>query len=334
MEPRKIIVLGASAGGLEVIKEVVRSLPAELDAAVFIVVHVAPNSPSLLEGILSRRAALPVLSACEGAPIRGGTITVGVPNHHLLLEPGRIRLTRGPRENRARPSIDVLFRSAAHAYSSRVIGTVLSGNLDDGTAGLWWIRDRGGVAVVQEPSTAEFPSMPSSALRHAGADHVVTPKAMGGLLSELSRTEPKATDSSPDPDLTLQVRVAAQEPQASLQVVARAEPSAYACPECHGVLFRLRNGGIPSFRCHTGHAYSIGSLLTEIASHADEAQWLALRALEEEALLVRELLERNDLTERAELEAHARYSLERLGRLRAFVLERRPAASPIEPKSS
>jgi two-component system chemotaxis response regulator CheB len=329
MAVRNVIVVGASAGGIEVLKVVVRSLPADLDAAMFVVVHIAPHSPPVLASILQRHTMLSVVSAEDGAAIRAGTITVGVPDHHLLLEPTRIRLTRGPRENRSRPSIDVLFRSAAQAHSTRVIGTVLTGNLDDGTAGLWWIRDRGGIAIVQQPESAEFPSMPRNALRYAGADHVVEPNAIGPLLAELSRARAQRPESAPDPELELQVAVAAQERDSSIRLAAGAEPSPYACPECHGVLFRSRSAGIPAFRCHTGHAYSIGSLLAELSSRAEDAQWNALRAMEEEAFVLKELAARPDLPEgadlRAKLEEQAELSAARVERLRSVIFERRDA---------
>ena len=163
---REIVVIGASAGGIEALSALLALLPADFPAAILVVVHISADSPGVLPSILARAGVLPVETAKDGVAILPGRVYVAPPDRHLLLEPGSIRVTRGPKENRFRPAIDPLFRSAAQAYGEQVIGVVLSGSLDDGTAGLWAIKDRGGLAIVQEPSEAAYPSMPLSALQY------------------------------------------------------------------------------------------------------------------------------------------------------------------------
>lgn len=185
--PSRIIVLGTSAGGVEALKQLVRDLPAEFPAALLAVMHVPARVPSLLASILDRCGPLPVAEAVDGRPIEAGHIYVGVPDRHLLVDGGVMRLTCGPKEHRFRPAIDTLFRSAACTAGSRVVGVVLTGQLDDGASGLWAIKDRGGVAVVQSPGDAQYPSMPMHAVQHVEVDHVVDLAAMPGLLMQLAQ---------------------------------------------------------------------------------------------------------------------------------------------------
>ena len=201
MPAHDLIVIGASAGGVEAISKLVAGLPANLSAAVCVVVHLRPYSESHLARVLERAGPLPVVAAKQDMPLRQGTIYVAVPDMHLLVhrnggEP-TLRLVRGPRENRSRPAVDPLFRSAALAFGPRVIGVVLSGALDDGTAGLWTVKDRGGLAVVQDPDDAAVPSMPASALAEVEVDHVAPADTLGPLLGRLARepAEPQPSEA-------------------------------------------------------------------------------------------------------------------------------------------
>lgn len=180
---RDIVVIGASAGGVEALKAVLGALPPDYDGTVCVVLHIPPSVPSVLAHILGRSTRLVCVSAYDGAPVRPGVVYVAPPDWHLLLENGRVRLLRGPRENGHRPAVDPLFRSAAEAYGPRVVGVVLTGNLDDGTRGLFAIKHRGGLAVVQEPEDAMYPSMPKSALEHVAVDHVLPAVQIGSLLA-------------------------------------------------------------------------------------------------------------------------------------------------------
>ena len=186
---RDITVIGASAGGIGALRTLFRALPADYAAAAFVVLHLAPESPSILPDILGRESLLPIAVATPDAPIRPGTVLVAPPDRHLMLDGDtvRVRLSRGPRENRHRPSIDVLFRSAAAAFAARVTGVVLSGMLDDGAVGLRAIKRRGGAAVVQDPDDAEFPDMPRNALATVAVDHRVPVREMAPMLVALSR---------------------------------------------------------------------------------------------------------------------------------------------------
>jgi two-component system chemotaxis response regulator CheB len=198
-----LIVLGASAGGVEAISKLVAGLPPDLPAAVCIVVHLRPYADSSLAHVLERASSLPVVAARQKLPLRPGTIYVAVPDLHLLVAPGdgdepSLRLVRGPRENRSRPAINPLFRSAALAFGPRVIGVLLSGALDDGIGGLWTVKDRGGITVVQDPDDAAVPHMPASALAEVEVDHVATAAMLGPLLGRLVR-EPIARQASEGP---------------------------------------------------------------------------------------------------------------------------------------
>jgi two-component system, chemotaxis family, protein-glutamate methylesterase/glutaminase len=181
-----IIVIGASAGGVEALSTLVRALPAGLPAAVFVVLHIPAQSPSLLPSILSRAGQLPAIQPTDGMAISPGCIYVAPPDHHMLLERGYIRIVRGPRENRHRPAIDPLFRSAARSYGARVTGVILTGTLDDGTAGLLAVKQRGGIAIVQDPKEALYTSMPRSALDHVAVDYCASLGEIATRLVELA----------------------------------------------------------------------------------------------------------------------------------------------------
>jgi len=289
MPHQDVIVVGASAGGVEVLKTLTAALPRDLDAVVLVVLHVAPSSPSVLPKLLQRGAELPVAFAENGEPLVRGRVYVAPPDRHLVVEHGRVRLTRSPRENHSRPAIDPLFRSAALAYGPRVIGVILSGRLDDGTAGLWAVKDRGGTAVVQDPDEARHPDMPRNALRYTAADHVARAEELAPLLVRLTKEPAPVAESAPaSRELELEVRIAMEDHALQLGVMQLGPVSPYTCPECHGVLVRVRDGGVPRFRCHTGHAFALDSLLASLTETVEQTLWNALRAVEETIMLLRE----------------------------------------------
>src|SRR5262245_3917308 len=185
MERRDIVVIGASAGGMTALINLVKGLPADFPASVFVVWHIAAHSDNILPAVLERAGKLPAALALDGDTIVRGKIYVAPANRHLIVEPTRVRLVQGPKENRSRPSIDVLFRSAAVAFGQRTIGVVLTGMLDDGTSGLWEIKHRGGVAIVQQPDEAEHSSMPLSALRSTDVDYVLPVNEIATALVRL-----------------------------------------------------------------------------------------------------------------------------------------------------
>jgi two-component system chemotaxis response regulator CheB len=287
----RVIAMGASAGGVEALRAVVAGLPADLPAAVLVVLHIPTRSPSALPGILDRAGPLPAQPAMHGVRMRQGTIYVAPADHHLLIRDGHLNLSVGPAENGHRPAIDPLFRSAAVAYGAGAVGVVLSGARDDGSAGLTVIVERGGQAVVQDPEEALHRSMPASALEHIETAHVLPAAKIGVLLGELVRERlPQLERSSANAQLAAENEIAALAP-VTTDAVQSARSSGFSCPSCHGVLFELDGEPAPRYRCRVGHAWSPGSLAAKQTSEVDQALWVALRTLEENAAMNHRLAE-------------------------------------------
>jgi two-component system, chemotaxis family, protein-glutamate methylesterase/glutaminase len=290
MPDHGIVVVGASAGGVEALTDLTASLPGDLPAAVFVVLHLPATGTSALPEILCRHGPLPAAHVKDGEPIQPGRVYVAPPDHHVLLRTGHVHLSRGPRENGHRPAIDPLFRSAAREYATRVIGLVLSGALDDGTAGLLAIKSRGGTAVVQDPADALYPGMPGNALEQVQVDHVAAAASMGKLLARLI-TDQAVPPADPAPR-AMQVEVEME--GFSLEAFEGnhpGRPSGFSCPDCNGVLWQIQDGGLERYRCRVGHAWSPESLLTQQSEALEAALWIALRSLEERAALARRLAE-------------------------------------------
>jgi len=288
VEPPKppVVVIGASAGGVEALLKLVGGLSDKLEAAVVVVLHVPATGKSLLPEILSRSGSLPVVAAADDQPLKPNCITVAPPDHHVLVVDGRLVLDHGPRENGCRPAADPLFRSAALARNSGVIGVVLSGALDDGVSGLRSIKEAGGIAVVQDPNDALTPSMPATALAHVPVDHVVPADAIAPLLLRLSRQlrgnfAPMAETQHPNPPGE----------QRKPEDMPR-KPTPLTCPECGGVIWEEADGELTRFRCHVGHSYSAESMLELQSDSVETALWTALRVLEDRAELLRRLSRR------------------------------------------
>jgi two-component system, chemotaxis family, protein-glutamate methylesterase/glutaminase len=294
MAGRDIIVVGASAGGVEALSRLVADLPADLPAAVFIVLHISPHSGTALPRILDRRTKLVVGHPYNGERIEPGRVYVAVPDHHLIVGPGVVRVANGPKENGHRPAVDTLFRTAAASYGPRVVGVVLSGTRDDGTAGLRVIRARGGVGIVQHPSEALFPGMPLSAVAGDHPDWVVPVGEIGALLSKLAEEELPQEGEATMPD-ELDVELQWAHPDLAWPTPADpplGKPSGFTCPECHGALWEIDDSGLPRYRCRVGHGFSADSLNTTQRDDLEAALWTAYRALEERAALLRRLAER------------------------------------------
>jgi two-component system chemotaxis response regulator CheB len=324
-----IIVIGASAGGIDALKHVVHGLPADLPAAVCVVLHVPAHGPSILPKILSRAGRLSAAHPADQEPLRPGRIYVAPPDYHLLVKPGHVRVTRGPRENSHRPAADALFRTAARSYGPKVIGVVLSGVLDDGTAGLLAVKQGGGLAVVQHPADALYPGMPESALNNVEVDHSLPAAELPGLLTRLA-AERAAIDDRPGlaGDQAQEADMAELEPGATHANHRPGTPSGFACPECGGTLWELTDGDLLRFRCRVGHAWSPESLLAEQSDGLEAALWSALRALEEQAALARRMAERagkRGSTSAVEVfERQAREATTHAELIRRVLLHRRP----------
>ncbi|MGY1592222.1 chemotaxis protein CheB [Geodermatophilus sp. SYSU D00708] len=283
---RDLVVIGASAGGVEALRELLAGLPADLPAAVLVVLHMPSSGRSSLPRILARVSALPVRAAEDGAPLQPGTVTVCLPDHHLMVLDSTVSLTRGPRENGHRPAIDVLFRSAARAAGARVVAVVLSGALDDGTAGMVAVRSRGGVGVVQDPEDAMYASMPLHALEVGGAEHAVPVAEMGTLLVRLLAEKVEVEDVPPPTDLMETETAMAELDGDTFDDEDRpGVPSGFGCPTCHGALFAITEGAMERYRCRVGHAWSPEALAEEQSQALEGALWMALRGLEERAAL-------------------------------------------------
>jgi two-component system, chemotaxis family, protein-glutamate methylesterase/glutaminase len=262
-----IIVIGASAGGVEALRTLVAGLPADLPAAIFVVLHIG-NKSSILPEILTKAGPLPAVHPRSETPIVKGTIYVAPPDRHLLIEPGRVCVSPGPKENRSRPAVNPLFRSAAAAYGSRVTGVILTGALDDGTAGLAEIKRSGGIAVVQDPKTAYNPSMPGNAVAHVDVDHIVPLAEIPALLSILACTGRLANETKGE---------------AMQKEPLRKHFSGLTCPECRGPLKEERQGRIVEYRCRVGHAYAPLALVEEHREAVERTLWSTLVALKEAA---------------------------------------------------
>src|SRR3954468_990398 len=292
MRSKHIVVIGASAGGLEALRAIVGALDPDFAAPICVVLHTSPQSPGLLDGILTRSGKLEATNAVNGERLRPGHIYVAPPDFHLVIEPGIVRVTKGPRENRFRPAIDPLFRSAGQVYGPAAIGVILTGSLDDGTDGLSAIKRLGGCAIVQDPMEALFPSMPQHAIDHVEIDYILPLAQIAPMLVRLtaSAVEPAARAVVPE-QIQVEVKIAMEHNPLDAGLERIGKPSDYACPECHGVLLELKDGARTKFRCHTGHAYSIASLLAAIAEGIEDSLWTAVRALEEGQLLMMRMAE-------------------------------------------
>jgi two-component system, chemotaxis family, protein-glutamate methylesterase/glutaminase len=287
---RQIIVIGTSAGGVKVLSTIIGQLPNDLNAAIFIVLHISPHQPSKLPHILTRAGNLNAVHATDGEPIHPGKIYVAPPDRHLVLEPGRVRVTKGPKENRFRPAIDPLFRSAAYAYGAGVIGVVLTGALDDGTAGLWAIKDRGGIAIVQDPDDAEQRSMPWTALNNVEVDYCLPVSEIAKILVRLTQGSvgpERERGSAVSDKLGIETKIALGADSADLEVAQLGNLSEFTCPECHGTLTEIIDGKLERYRCHTGHAFSNASLLAELTDSVEESLWNSIRAIEERIRLLK-----------------------------------------------
>jgi two-component system chemotaxis response regulator CheB len=284
MPNRDIIVIGGSAGSGAVLQQIMADLPGDLPASIFVATHVPSQSAGYLAQMLARTSSLSVVEAIDGQPIQHGFVYVAVPDRHLLVVDGTMRLGDGPRENMTRPSIDPLFRSAALSHGPSAVGVILSGMLNDGASGLRAIKECGGTAIVQHPLDAEADQMPLAALEVVDADQVVPAAGIGRVLNEVSRSK-AGPARPPPPSLQLEVEIAAGARLGSGKLREIADPSALSCPDCHGVLSEVRGQHPLRFRCQIGHAYTAESLVDE-RREVDEAMRVALRIMEERVTLV------------------------------------------------
>ncbi len=332
-------------GGVTALQELIGRLPIGFRGSIFIVQHLAAYAPSLLPAILDRCGPLEVRHPDDGEPIQPGHIYIAPPDHHLLIErdadteaAGHILVRKGPKENRFRPSIDALFRSAAYSFGERVIGVVLTGLLNDGTSGMWTIKRLGGIGIVQQPDEAMYASMPESVLEYVEVDHVLPLAAIALMLDQLTKeTVPASASQHPnnvaDPApvndelnrIKTEVNVAAATQTSPFDrgILSMGTLTPLTCPECNGVLVSFREGQLIRYRCHTGHSYTASTLLADVTKSVEDTMWQAVRALEESIMLLEQAagqLEEAGLTNAAgQYRARSAEASERAHRIRELI---------------
>ncbi len=292
MAPLALVVVGASAGGVEALRALVAGLPVDLPAPVLVVLHIPRTGPSALPKILARAGQLPATQGVDGEPLEPGHVYVAPPDHHLLVLDGRVRLSRGPAENGHRPAVDPLFRSAARLAGARTVAVVLSGSRDDGTAGAAAVAEWGGRVLIQDPEDALHSSMPRSVMEHVEVDQVCPAAKLGAAVADAVRAVlDDADEANPDPGpdnlAALETEMAEGEDLTAESLSER--PAGLGCPACHGALFELPGEPVPRYRCRVGHAWSPQSLLEEQAAAFEGALWMALRSLEDKNSLARSM---------------------------------------------
>ncbi|HVX51892.1 MAG TPA: chemotaxis protein CheB [Chitinophagaceae bacterium] len=290
MSKKDIIVIGASAGGFPVIIDILTKLPATFNASIFIVWHMPAVAEGFLHTHLNKNHSLPASVAAENELIRPGRIYIAPPDNHLIIQEGRTRLSTGPKENGFRPAIDPLFRSAALNYGNRVAGVILSGALDDGVAGLWMIKECGGVAIVQDPGDAAVPSMPAHALQAVDVDYCLPPGSIHLLLIKLAseEKEPGRQVLTPVQNTILyrQAEIALQNSPKVSSEAALGAPGQFTCPECKQPLGELKEGGHLQYKCPDGHVYSADNLLGAIGDNITTIVKTAMKGINESIALL------------------------------------------------
>lgn len=284
------VVIGTSAGGLEALRVIVGGLAPDLPAAVLIVMHISPQGPGLLSDLLSRVGPLRVGKSTDGELIEHGKLYIAPPDHHLLVKGQHISLSRGPKENCSRPAIDPLFRTAAAAFGARTVGIILTGMLDDGTAGLAAVKGRGGATIIQDPREALYPSMPESALRYVGGDFVLPIGEIAASINRLVR-EPRNVGQELPASLQIEIetRFVEMETMSIKDMEAIGTHAGVSCPECHGPIWKIKDGPIQRYRCHVGHAYSAQTMLAGQIEAQETHLWQALRVMKERVALIWEM---------------------------------------------
>ncbi len=290
MQNRDVVVIGGSLGGPRAVRELLCGLEEEIRAAIFVVLHTHPDSPRLLAGMLADSCALRVDYARDGDPVDHGRVYVAPPDHHMVLEAGRVGLNRNARENRSRPAIDPLFRSASRSYGARVVGVLVTGMLDDGVQGLWFVRRRGGVTIVQDPGDAEEGDMPSAAIAEGVADHVAPLREIPALVNRLVR-EPVSTSEvgpgGPDVQDSESMNIGDLHPPA-----LKVPPAPLTCPECNGALWIDGQSKPVRYKCHVGHQFSEHTLEAAKRDELESALWTALRVLKENSAMYGSMIDR------------------------------------------
>ncbi|PSF07026.1 chemotaxis protein CheB [Marinobacter halophilus] len=313
------VVVGASAGGMAALKELVAQLPEDFPAPVFVVNHMGMHTTGeALVNVLNGSGNLPCAQAHDQQAFKSGHIYLAPSDQHMLIDNGKILITKGARENRSRPAIDPLFRSAAVAYGNRVIGIILTGYLDDGTSGMMAIKRCGGVCIAQDPEDAAYPDMPRSVIANVGADYCMPIAGMGALLSELVTRELPERTPVPE-DIVIEAKIAQRVLSDLPSVEALGHQVPYNCPDCGGVLWQMEEGSLLRYRCHTGHAFTSSALLAQQTVKVEETLWVALRMFEERQNLLVTMSKNESKQSPSSISQRAKDSQVHIDRIRAML---------------
>jgi two-component system chemotaxis response regulator CheB len=333
MAKRDIVVIGGSSGGLETIRTILSVIPGGFSGSIFVVLHSSPESPGILDHILGRGSMLPVAYAVDLEPIRQGHVYIAPPDRHLLVKRDHVRVTRGPRENRFRPAVDPLFRTAAVSHGQRVIAVVVSGGQDDGAVGLRIVKDRGGIAVVQDPLEALAPGMPQAAMNHVTVDFVADADEIGGIIAKLTGETIEIQEHAMEDRETRDIAEMGSDAIHNRSVPGT--PSPITCPECGGALWESHDDELLQYQCHVGHRYSGESLLSAQSEALDHALWAGLRALEENSELRRRMAnharDRGMIAIAGGYDQQAAESEERAQVIRRVLMPEGPEPSAVQP---
>lgn len=291
-KPKFIVVIGTSAGGFFALAELISQLSEEMDAAFFVVMHLPnPSVGGYLLNQMQKYSSLFCTEVEEGTEIKKSTIYFARSNTHLLIKNEQVKVGCCPQENQWRPSIDLLFRSAAAAYDGRTIGIILSGMPDDGTAGMSAIKRCGGTCIVQDPNEAEYPDMPLSVLKEFDVDYCIPLSQMGAVISEVIDNKEIRNTIIPA-DIIKEVQMSEDGIGSINKMEELGNSSVFTCPECGAVLFELKGNTSTRFKCHIGHSYSVNQLLLAQHKKLESSLWEALRSLEERKNLLSQLAEK------------------------------------------
>lgn len=320
-ENNYIVVVGTSAGGMKALITLVKQLPKDFPAPLLIVQHISADATGdALLNSLNKIGKLKCVHAKEGNKIESGHIYLAPSDHHLMIEKnGSLLVTKGAQENRSRPAIDPLFRSAAASFGNRTIAILLTGYLDDGTAGLIAIQRCGGISIIQDPSDADYPDMPKNALNQMKPDYCIPIAEMGGVLSNLMTRKTIKQPTIPE-DIIKEVKIAQRVLSDLPSVNSLGEQVPFNCPGCGGVLWKIDKGPGLRYRCHTGHAYTATSLLAEQTDKIEETMWTALRMFEERKNLLTTIANGQKGATAASARERAKMSQIHIDRIRAILL--------------
>ncbi|EOR95058.1 Chemotaxis response regulator protein-glutamate methylesterase CheB [Arcticibacter svalbardensis MN12-7] len=292
-ENKHVVVVGTSAGGLSALIKLTSQMQKDFDAPILVVQHISADATGnvLLEA-LRKNSNLICEHAINGTKLQSGHLYLAPSDHHLMIaDDEKMLVTKGAMENRSRPAIDPLFRSAAVAFGNRTIGVLLTGYLDDGTAGLTVIKKCGGICIVQDPAEADYPDMPQNALNQIKIDYCLPIAQMGVLLSKLLSRKPGKRKPIPL-DISIEADIAMRVLSDLPSVNALGKQVPFNCPGCGGVLWLMNKSSSLRYRCHTGHAYTAASLLAEQSKKIEETMWTALRMFEERKNLLTTIAEK------------------------------------------